>query len=69
MILMLVGFFYAYHGVKDPWSRIEEREMKEPNLRLAQRFVIYPWSRTRHKFELDRLKAARSPGRPAKARP
>jgi hypothetical protein len=68
-LLMVVGFFYAYHGMKDPWSRIEERELKEPTLRVAQRFVIYPWSRTRHKFEMERLKATDVPGTPARARP
>ena len=44
--------------MKDPWARIEEREMKEPTLKFAQRYlVIYPYSRTRHKFELERAKA------------
>ncbi len=54
--------------MKDPWARVEEREWKEPTLKLAQRFVIYPYSRTRHKFELERAKAA-SPGIPSKGRP
>ena len=54
VILMGVGVFYAYHGVQDPWARIEERERIEPTLKVAQRFVIYPYSRTRHKFELER---------------
>jgi hypothetical protein len=55
--LMGIGIFYAYHGEKDPWARIEERETVEPSLKAAQRFVIYPYSRTRHKFELERAKA------------
>ena len=68
--LMGVGFFYAYYGAWDPWSRIEEREVAEPTLKLAQRFVIYPYSRTRHKLELeqDRAKAA-PPVNPPRARP
>jgi hypothetical protein len=70
VLLMGVGIFYAYHGVKDPWARIEERELKEPTLKVAQRFlVIYPYSRTRHKFELERAKAAGSTENPAKGRP
>ncbi len=69
VLLMGVGFFYAYHGVKDPWARVEEREQVEPTLKVAQRFVIYPWSRTRHKFELERVKAAGSPDNSAKAQP
>jgi hypothetical protein len=65
-VLTAVGVFYAYHGMKDPWARIEERESKEPTLKLAQHYlVIYPYSRTRHKFELERANAAGSTkGRP-----
>jgi hypothetical protein len=70
VLLMGVGCFYAYHGAKDPWARIEERELKEPTLKVAQRFlVIYPYSRTRHKFELERAKAAASTDNPAKGQP
>jgi hypothetical protein len=62
VLLMGVGVFYAYHGMQDPWARIEERERIEPTLEVAQRFVIYPYSRTRHKFAMDRANAAK--GRP-----
>ncbi len=70
-LCVLVGIFYAYHGSKDPWARIEERELKEPTLKIAQRFVVYPWSRTRHKMALDRAQAAppQPPANPAEARP
>jgi hypothetical protein len=68
VLLTAVGGFYAYHGMIDPWARIEEREQKEPTLQLAQRYlVIYPYSRTRHKFELERATKSEVPtskGRP-----
>ena len=69
-ILTTVGVFYAYHGMIDPWARIEERELKEPTLRVAQRYlVIYPYSRTRHKFELERANQTGSPESSTKGRP
>jgi hypothetical protein len=66
--LMGIGFFYAYYGVWDPWTRIEERAVNEPTLRLAQRFVIYPYSRTRHKLEVEGTKAVPPLVNPPRAR-
>jgi hypothetical protein len=68
-LLMGVGFFYAYHGVKDPWARVEERELVEPTLRVAQRYLLYPYSRTRHKFELERAAKAAQSGPRRRGRP
>jgi hypothetical protein len=69
VLLMGGGLYYAIVGVNNPWSRVEEREREDPLLRVAQKFVIYPWSRTRHKLEMDRLKGAKSPGIPPQGRP
>lgn len=43
-LLLMVGGVYAVTGMKDPWSRIENRARNEPALRVLQHFVLYPWS-------------------------
>lgn len=43
-ILFVVGAGYAVAGVRDPWSRIEQRAPGEPLLRTLQRLVLYPHS-------------------------
>ena len=40
--LLAFGAVYAWSGMADPWSRIERRE--DLPLRIAQRFVLYPFS-------------------------
>ncbi len=44
--LMGVGAFYGSQGVKQPWSRVEERARAVRSIRFAQQFVLYPWSRS-----------------------
>jgi hypothetical protein len=40
--LVLLGAIYSFHGVTDPWTRIERRP--ELVLRMAQQLTIYRWS-------------------------
>ena len=64
VVLMGVGVFYAVEGVRDPWSRVEEREEEDPAIRAAQRFVAYPYSRARHKRATSPRPAPRPGARP-----
>jgi hypothetical protein len=68
-LLTGVGAFYAYEGWREPWARVEDRARVIPELGLAQRFVIYPYSRTRHEHELARRREAGRDAPPPKARP
>lgn len=43
-VLMVLGTGYAVAGLRDPWSRIEQRAPHEPVLGALQRLVLYPWS-------------------------
>jgi len=43
-VLLLVGAIYAFHGQRDPWTRIELETARRPSLRILQRGVLYPWS-------------------------
>ncbi|WP_406696696.1 hypothetical protein V5E97_37485 [Singulisphaera sp. Ch08] len=44
VILLVVGGLYGVAGVRDPWSRIEQRVATDPLLRVLQKSAIYPWS-------------------------
>ena len=52
--LSAVGGLYAYHGVWEPWSRVEDRARVEPTLRVAQWFAFDPYTRMRRADELAR---------------
>ncbi|MFO0956145.1 MAG: hypothetical protein U0800_01620 [Isosphaeraceae bacterium] len=41
-IFWAVGFIYAWHGMLDPWSRVERRT--EPALIFLQKAVLYPYT-------------------------
>lgn len=44
IILLGVGVLYGVAGLRDPWSRIEQRATSDPFLRVLQKGVVYPWS-------------------------
>lgn len=44
VILMVVGGLYGVAGMRDPWSRIEQRIATDSSLRVLQKGVLYPWS-------------------------
>ncbi len=45
-LLAIVSVVYAFEGMRDPWSRVEERRARgdAPALEFLQRFVVYPRS-------------------------
>jgi hypothetical protein len=49
-LLMGIGGVYSAAGVKDPWSRIEERRANDRLLDAARWIVIYPWNQNRDKL-------------------
>jgi hypothetical protein len=43
-LLMAIGVVYAIAGMRDPWSRVENRARRDASLRIMQRGVLYPHS-------------------------
>jgi len=44
VVLLVVGFVYAWKGMIAPWTRIEQRTSSDPILAFLQKGTLYPWS-------------------------